>query len=35
MDLKLYIHRAENEIKLAEIIFLISENQISRKKLLK
>ena len=25
MDLKLYIHRAENEIKLAEIIFLISE----------
>ena len=25
MDLKLYIHRAENEIKLAEIIFVISE----------
>ncbi|MFA6088712.1 MAG: hypothetical protein WC755_02510 [Candidatus Woesearchaeota archaeon] len=23
---KLYIHRAENEIKLAEIIFAISEN---------
>ncbi len=26
MDSKLYIHRAENEIKLAEIIFAISEN---------
>ena len=25
MDSKLYIHRAENEIKLAEIIFVISE----------
>ncbi len=25
MDSKLYIHRAENEIKLAEIIFIISE----------
>ncbi len=25
MDLKLYLHRAENEIKLAEIIFAISE----------
>ena len=25
MDSKLYIHRAENEIKLAEIIFTISE----------
>src|SRR3989338_11691969 len=25
MDSKLYIHRAENEIKLAEIIFMISE----------
>ncbi len=26
MDSKLYIHRAENEIKLAEIIFVISED---------
>lgn len=26
MDSKLYIHRSENEIKLAEIIFIISEN---------
>jgi uncharacterized protein (UPF0332 family) len=26
MDSKLYIHRAENEIKLAEIIFTISED---------
>jgi uncharacterized protein (UPF0332 family) len=26
MDSKLYIHRAENEIKLSEIIFTISEN---------
>jgi len=25
MDLKLYMHRAENEIKLAEIIFTLSE----------
>lgn len=25
MDSKLYIHRAENEIKLSEIIFVISE----------
>jgi hypothetical protein len=25
MDSKLYIHRAENEIKLAKIIFAISE----------
>ena len=25
MDSKLYIHRAENEIKLAEIIFIISK----------
>lgn len=25
MDLRLYLHRAENEIKLAGIIFIISE----------
>jgi hypothetical protein len=25
MDSRLYIHRAENEIKLAEMIFVISE----------
>lgn len=25
MDSKLYIHRAENEVKLAEIIFVLSE----------
>lgn len=27
MDSRLYIHRAENEIKLAEIIFILSEQQ--------
>ena len=27
MDSKLYIHRSENEIKLAQIIFVISEEQ--------
>ena len=27
MDLKLYIHRSENELKLADIIFTLSEKQ--------
>jgi uncharacterized protein (UPF0332 family) len=31
MDSRLYIHRAENEIKLAEIIFVISEKPILQK----
>lgn len=33
MVLKLYINRAENEIKLAEIIFVISEKPSMQKKL--
>ena len=35
MDSKLYIHRAENEIKLAEIIFVISEEPTIQKETFK
>lgn len=35
MDSKLYIHRAENEIKLAGIIFLISEELVIQKETFK
>ncbi len=35
MDLKLYIHRAENEIKLAEIIFAISDEPAIQRKMFK
>ncbi|MBS3074769.1 hypothetical protein J4447_04960 [Candidatus Pacearchaeota archaeon] len=35
MDSKLYIHRAENEIKLAEIIFMISEEPVIQKETFK
>jgi len=35
MDSKLYIHRAENEIKLAEIIFVISEEPVIQKETFK
>ena len=35
MDSKLYIHRAENEIKLAEIIFAISEEPVIQKETFK
>ncbi|MFH1182230.1 MAG: hypothetical protein V1702_04685, partial [Candidatus Woesearchaeota archaeon] len=35
MDSKLYLHRAENEIKLAEIIFVISEEPVIQKETFK
>ncbi len=35
MDSKLYIHRAENEIKLAEIIFVVSEEPVIQKETFK
>lgn len=35
MDSKLYIQRAENEIKLAEIIFVISEKANIQKEIFK
>ena len=35
MDSKLYMHRAENEIKLAEIIFIISEHPAIQKETFK
>lgn len=35
MDSRLYIHRAENEIKLAEIIFMISEQLSIQKEIFK
>ncbi len=35
MDSKLYLHRAENEIKLANIIFVISEEPNIQKEIFK